>query len=295
MIYWHMCLHSAQVLSQSPTALLRTLPRRQSVAPLWERFHLGRTHLAAPLEVHCTDANRITTAPSFGPLLGGVLAYRAGWRWIFWLLSILSGVVLAMLIFTLPETARSVTGNGSNEPPKFSRPLIPGIMRPWQRELPDPSTIIYKKKSIPNPVKTLVILCHWDTAATIAAGSILYMIFCASHASLSTTLKDIYSLNELEAGLIYLPYGASCLVSTLISGKLINRDYRKVAQKHGLPIDKVGGDDLTNFPIEEARLRSIFLPTILTLTSMIGYGWAVHYHAVSTNVLLICSSAFSRS
>lgn len=260
MICWLMCLHSPQVLSQSPTELLRTLPRQQNVAPSWERFHLGENYFAAPSEFHCAAGTRITTAPSFGPLLGGILAYRAGWRWIFWLFSILSGIVLAMLIFTLPETARSVTGNGSIEPPKFSRPLIPGIMRPWQRELPETCTVIYRKKTIPNPLKALIILCHWNTTATIAAGNVLYMIFCASHASLSTTLKDIYSLNELESGLIYLPYGASCLVSTLISGKLIDRDYRKVAQKHGFPVDKVGGDDLTIFPIEEARLRSIFLP-----------------------------------
>ncbi|KAF2802420.1 major facilitator superfamily transporter [Mytilinidion resinicola] len=181
----------------------------------------------------------ITTAPSFGPLLGGVLAYRAA-------------IVLVLIVLTLPETARSVVGNGSNAPSKWSRPLIPNVMRPWKKESPEPSTIIYKKKGFPNPLKTLVVLSRLDTAVSITAGSILYMIFCASHASLSTTLIYIYNLNDIEAGLIYLPYGASCLVSTLMSGK---------------------------FPIEEARMRSIFVPTFLATFSMIGYGWAVHYHA----------------
>ncbi|PVH74176.1 chloramphenicol resistance protein, partial [Cadophora sp. DSE1049] len=221
----------------------------------------------------------ITTAPSFGPLLGGILAYGAGWRWIFWLLSIMSAIVLLLIVLTLPETARSVVGNGSIPPPKWSRPLIPKVMRPWKKESPDTSTIDYKKKGFPNPLKALVVLSRLDTAVTITAGGILYMIFCASVASLSTTLIDIYRLNELEAGLIYLPYGASCLVSTLLSGKLVDRDYRIVAKKYGLPIDKVAGDDLSGFPIEEARMRSIFAPTFLAMFSMVGYGWAVHHHA----------------
>ncbi|CAG8972652.1 hypothetical protein HYALB_00011391 [Hymenoscyphus albidus] len=91
---------------------------------------------------------------------------------------------------------------------------------------------------------------------------------------LSTTLIGIYHLNELEAGLIYLPYVARCLISTLVSGKLIDRDYWMVARKYGLPIDKVGGDDMSRSSIEEARLRSIFAPTFLAIVSMIGYGWA---------------------
>jgi predicted MFS family arabinose efflux permease len=231
----------------------------------------------------------ITTAPSFGPLLGGVLAYRAGWRWIFWLLSILSGFVLILLVLSLPETARSVTGNGSIPPPKLLRPVIPKIMRPWQEETPQPSTIIYKKKGFPNPLKALAVLSRIGTTISILAGSILYMIFCASHASLSTTLVDVYSLNELEAGLVYLPYGVSCLVSTFLSGKLIDRDYRIVARKYGIAINTEGGDDMSCFPIEEARLRSIFAPTFLAMASLVGYGWAVHFHAVS----IACSESLS--
>lgn len=108
------------------------------------------------------------------------------------------------------------------------------------------------------------------------------MIFCASHASLSTTLVDVYSLNELQTGLVYLPYGVSCLISTFLSGKLIDRDYRIVAHKYDIPINQEGGDDLSRFPIEEARLRSIFAPTLLAMASLVGYGWAVDLHAVST-------------
>lgn len=106
------------------------------------------------------------------------------------------------------------------------------------------------------------------------------MIYCASHASLAIVCRDTYSLNDLEAELIYLPYGISSLLLTFLSRKLIDRDYWIVARKYDLPIDKVGGDDLSKFPIEEARMRSIYVPTLSAMCSMIGYGWAVHHHVV---------------
>ena len=54
------------------------------------------------------------TAPALGPVLGGALAYKAGWRWTFGFLAIagaISGIIIATV---LPETARSVVGNGAN-------------------------------------------------------------------------------------------------------------------------------------------------------------------------------------
>ncbi|KAL4970379.1 major facilitator superfamily domain-containing protein [Aspergillus stella-maris] len=52
-------------------------------------------------------------APSFGPVIAGVLTQELGWRWIFWFLIILTGVYLLIITFILPETQRKIVGNGS--------------------------------------------------------------------------------------------------------------------------------------------------------------------------------------
>jgi DHA1 family multidrug resistance protein-like MFS transporter len=46
-----------------------------------------------------------TGGPSLGPLIGGVLSEKAGWRWTFWFLLIMGSVTLFILFFTFPETS----------------------------------------------------------------------------------------------------------------------------------------------------------------------------------------------
>ncbi|KAJ4149262.1 Synaptic vesicle transporter SVOP [Fusarium falciforme] len=42
--------------------------------------------------------------PAIGPLVGGFLSDAAGWRWLYWIQLILSGVVWVLITFTVPET-----------------------------------------------------------------------------------------------------------------------------------------------------------------------------------------------
>lgn len=42
--------------------------------------------------------------PAIGPLAGGFLADAAGWRWLYWIQLILSGVAWFLISFTVPET-----------------------------------------------------------------------------------------------------------------------------------------------------------------------------------------------
>ncbi|UPK96477.1 hypothetical protein LCI18_007412 [Fusarium solani-melongenae] len=223
----------------------------------------------------------ITTAPSLGPVLGGAFASGPGWRWIFWFLTIASGFCLLAMMLALPETHRAYIGNGGTRPARLYRPVAPHIMRPWKghRGLRAPP-LPRKPRALPNPIKSLLILSRKDVAVSIMPGGFLYTVYCCIHASLATTFMHIYHLNKLQAGLIYLPFGLGAIVSTLVSSKWIDHDYRVVAKAHGLPINRVSGDDLLHFPVEEARIRSAFLPTFFSFVSVLAYGWLVAKHTV---------------
>lgn len=45
------------------------------------------------------------------------------------------------------------------------------------------------------------------------------MVYCSVQTTLSSLFISIYSLSDLEAGLIYLPFGFGCVLGTLASNK----------------------------------------------------------------------------
>jgi hypothetical protein len=68
---------------------------------------------------------------------------------------------------------------------------------------------------------------------------------------------------------------------------IVDRDYRITAAAAGFTINKRKGDDLINFPIEKARLRSIWYFMGLLIACTVGYGWSIETKTVSAD---ICST-----
>lgn len=145
---------------------------------------------------------------------------------------------------------------------------------------------------LPNPLQSLKILIRKDNAAVITACGLMYAVYYAITASLSTLCVEIYDLNQWQAGLIYLPFGLGGTLSTFFSGRLLDRAYKHARIKRGLSTDKAKGDDLDRFPIEKARLRVMWIPLQLTAMSTLAYGWVLHFRKVSRRSTTVgCSGA----
>lgn len=195
----------------------------------------------------------------------------------------MSGTCLTSMMLLLPETARGVVENGSLKLPPYSRLLnLPGST-PKTSTSSSGSTSMKRKRSFPNPLKSLTLLLSKDNAVVAFAGAFLYTTCCSFSASLGTLFVNIYQLNELQAGLIYLPFGIGCSLAANTSGKLIDHDYRITAKQHDLSMDRVRGDDLRSFTIGMARLRSAFMPLVVSVVSVIGFGWAVEKEVVRSH------------
>ena len=228
----------------------------------------------------------ITIAPSIGPMLSGCLSYAAGWTWIFWFLCIAAGLCLSIMILFLPETSRSIVGNGSIRPPRYLRLPITISMCHWKES----DTVPDHKWRMPNPLKSLKIITRRDNAVIILACGILYIIYTCINTSLSVLFIDIYKLNQWQAGLIYLPFGLGGTVSTFFSGPLLNKAYRDTRTKQGLPTNMAAGDDLDNFSVEKARLRVVWIPMLVTTCSVVAFGWVLQYHQVRNSSYIFANS-----
>jgi MFS family permease len=72
---------------------------------------------------------------------------------------------------------------------------------------------------------------------------------------------------------MFIPVGAGSIVSALTIGKLVDWNYRRHALRLGLPVIRNRAQDLTNFPIERARLEIAFPIIVVAGGFVIMYGW----------------------
>lgn len=231
--------------------------------------------------------------PAIGPVLGGVLAQFLGWRSIFWFLTIFSGAFLVVFLIFFPETARGSVGNGSIQPQGWNMSLVNYLaLRKARRNSDDAAKdtldhLPKKKFRFPNPLASLIILCDKQTAILLVYNAFLFASFYDITAILPSTLSKIYSFNDLQIGLCYLPIGIGAMLAAFINGQLLDRNFARWCKKKGVQIKKGRDQDLSNFPIERARLE-IALPATYTAAALtIIFGWLLDKEVHLAGILVV--------
>lgn len=222
--------------------------------------------------------------PIVGPIVGGVVAQYLGWWWIFWLLTIFSAVYFVPFFLFLPETCRKVVGDGSIPPPKLNQSLT-GIIRERRRIKAGITVDAAQQEAVrknyrlrfPNPLSTLVIAGDKESGLILFCSGLLVAILYATTTGIPSLFGKIYGFDELQLGLVYIPFGAGSLISAITTGKAVDWNYRRHAKKNGFPLTRNRHQDLTHFPVEKARLE-VALPLLYVGNiGSIAYGWALDY------------------
>ncbi|KAB8228453.1 major facilitator superfamily domain-containing protein [Aspergillus alliaceus] len=199
--------------------------------------------------------------PSVGPVIGALLAQYLGWRAIFWFLTIFAGVV----------------GSGSIPPPIWNLSLINWYPRRTEEQNAHNISERPHRISFPNPLKTLSIIFRKDTSMILLSNAILFAGF-----------YDTYNLTELQFGLCYIPFGLGDTIASIISGKALDDNYRRLAKRPGFPLHGTRPREMRGCPVEKARLQFAFPLLTIGSLAVTAFIWVLYFRvrlAAPTTIL----------
>lgn len=157
---------------------------------------------------------RTDFATSLGPVIGGGLTQGFGWRAIFWFLVIFTGTHFIVMILFFPETQRKIVGDGSIQPKGWVYQTVFSLLRKTKQkrvakvqEDEGGQTLEKPRLRFPNPLACLPVLANRGSLLVILITAINYAVKAALQTSLDAQCVDIYGLNYIQAGLVYLPSG----------------------------------------------------------------------------------------
>ncbi|KAI1353922.1 major facilitator superfamily domain-containing protein [Xylaria sp. FL0043] len=227
--------------------------------------------------------------PVLGPLIGGQFSTLRLWRWVFGFLSIACFPGYLAVLFFLPETLRSLVGNGShfaNSPTWLVRPRLR-----QKRIVPD--------GAYPKPprltIKRLVALLTFVPNLIVSVGSGLQFsgLYCI-YISFPRVWQQRYGWSGSETGYAYLVPAVFLLISSLCVGRVSDMMYRRYKAKHD-----------GRSPPPERRIDIQLWGYLLGAAGKVMFGWFVYktYHpvaglaasavaAVGTGLVMVTSTAY---
>jgi predicted MFS family arabinose efflux permease len=69
-----------------------------------------------------------------------------------------------------------------------------------------------------------------DVSIILLANAVLFAGFYDVNASIPSIFEDLHGLDDLQIGLCYIPFGLRATVAALITGKLLDRNFRRLAR-----------------------------------------------------------------
>lgn len=245
------------------------------LSDLWHAEHRGRAY------------GVFVAAPTFGtavaPICGAYISEAAGWRWIFWLTSILSGVTIIITAVCLPETYEPTIEERLRQKLSVGDPALTekrgAISRFFQDVLP----------SLQRPFRMLgtqIIVQLLSVYMALLYGLLWLFLFIYPKLWI-----EVYQQDTSTASLNYLSFGSGLLIGANLGGQINDRVYGFLKAKNG----GVGRP--------EFRVPGMVIGTMLAPVGLLCWGWSgqANLHWIVPNIgsfifalgVYICSSCVS--
>ncbi|KAI8888865.1 MFS general substrate transporter [Backusella circina FSU 941] len=181
--------------------------------------------------------------PAIAPMIGGYIDQYLGWRWIFYIKTILGGILTILNIIFVKET----------------------LYRPNQSVLPPPKNFSERLQRLKfNPFGSLGLLTHPVVLCVCIPTSVSFGWFYLLVTILPKTIGSIYHFSTGSIGLCYLAGGIGNVSGSIMSGLISDGLYAKRVAKNDGNI------------VKEYRLIPMFIGVPFIVTGSLLYGWLLH-------------------
>jgi len=198
--------------------------------------------------------------PTLGPLFGGVTVQRLGWRWIFWIMTIICGInTLAGFIF-LRETYPPVILNKRKQELESDE----GDAGKYRVEGVDERPLYQKLGySLLRPVKIF-------SQPIVITMSVYQALVFGTTFSIYTNMQQVYGgeygFSTEQVGLLYLFPGLGFLTSVWFLVPRIDTVYKSLTARNN-------GKAKPEFRLPLANIGSVLIPI-----SLFWFAWTIEYH-----------------
>lgn len=202
---------------------------------------------------------------------------------------------MCFVVLLVPETLRSIVDDGSRPPPrllrvpfgleKFVANRLPNLAPP-----PPPPRAAGAGRVRVDWLQPLRCLLLPEIALVVFTLSLHYATWQMAITAQSSLFKSRYGLDDLQIGLTFLANGFGCMMGALTTGRLLDMDYKRFQSKrasaststataigsnNGIDTDAGTDYDHGGFPIEQARLRTLWIWSPIQWASVLIFGWTI--------------------
>lgn len=209
--------------------------------------------------------------PIVGPVIGGLVAEKLSWRWVFWILAILSAVISALFFLLSRETYAPVL-----------------LQRKTDRLCQDTGNLHLRSKldtglaprqlftrAILRPFKLLAFspICAICNIFVGVAYGYLYIMFT----SITPLFQKQYGFDSIHAGLAFLGLGVGSMIGVGYFSVASDRYMKKKASETGEVDEETARRPSVSAIKPEYRLPPLRVGAILLPVGLFIYGWTAQY------------------